>query len=920
MQLIANYSVNYIGNLKYIIYFIWHFILFYWISSLITSNVVFALDKSGNKKSKKEIERIEITGSRIKRIDLETANPVTVFSSEDIVASGMTTLEDLIQNMSSINGSAEGSSINNGSRGFATAALRGLGAGRTLVLINGRRYASSDLNAIPTAIVDRIEITRDGASTIYGSDAIAGVINIITKKHFDGMAFQAQYSQTDKQDGETTLVAATVGTTSEKGNVFFSLQYTDRKAIYQGERDFSACPFFEANGAIICGGSGTIPYGQFVNANFNGHLKDPITGNVRPFDLATDGFNYAKESYLTTPQSVFGINASASYQIESHLTSFIEGGFINRKSNQLLAAEGTFWGPIMPANNPFNPVGEDISVFRRLQETNGRAFSQDFTDYRMVVGLEGLLLERCDWNIALNFTRFIDTRLDEGRVNPERIATLLDTTLCSNDSDCPEVWNITQAGTFTQAMMDYALIPNSPIFQSETRQFLANVSGDLGFELFADTAQFAAGYEHRTEKVKITPDGGAAIGQIFGASSESTKGEYQVDEFYAEIDLPIVSDASWFESVRVTAAMRYSDYDVLSGSEVISKFGLEWIPVEGLLVRSTFSSGFRAPSIVELYAPQTESNLKYTDPCVNYGSGNQSANVKENCQSEGLPSNFSLSTNQSSTLVGGNTNLKPEESKTFTVGFVYSQDIGVSIGLDYYRIEIINGVGTAGTDNVINACWESKNFSSPLCHLIKGPTLTNQAPHSTSKFRSALGTVSGVLLTNTNLSTFETSGYDFDVNYKTHILEGDFFASINGTYMDKYDYLPFDGADLVKIAGKVAADQWDTNLAVFKRLKISLNLNYAMNDWSVFWQTRYQSKGTDLFASNNKLDNIADDVFYHDIQGTYFIFDNTELSLGIKNLLDEEPPYISTYDDMNTIPSSYETAGRYLYVRVNIKF
>lgn len=862
------------------------------------------------------VERIEVTGSRIKRTDLETASPITVFSAADIAATGVSTMEDFIQTIPAINGGAEGSSVNNGSRGFATASLRGLGSGRTLVLINGRRFASGDLNSIPTAYVERVEVLRDGASTIYGSDAIAGVINFITKKNFEGVEFQAQYDQASEGDGEKTLLSLTTGASSDRGNVVLSLQYTERKKILQGDRGFSECPIFERDGEKVCGGSGTIPYGQFFNDNYSGHVKDPETGEVRPFDQAIDGFNYATTSYMVTPQEVFSINGAGRFDITDTLSTFIEGGFTNRKSDQLMAPEGTFWGPTMPASNPYNPVGEDIFVVRRLRETAGRAFTQDFSDYRMVAGLEGVVFEDYDWDVSYNFARFVDARLDEGRVNPDRIDTLLDPALCDADAECPEVWNITEAGTLSQDMIDYAFVPNSPIVRGETRQLQANISGGLfGLELQGGEVMFGAGYEKRWEEYSSTPDGAASIGQIYGVAGEATEGAYSVDELYAEMDFPILSGVAFAESLRFTAAIRYSDFDFLDDSSTNTKFGLEWAPIEGLLLRSTVATGFRAPSVSELYSPQSETNLAYNDPCEGYGTGSQSATVKANCAAEGLPGDFELSSNQSSTITGGSPDLKPEESDSLTVGVVYSHDSGFSIGIDYFDIEITNGIGTAGTDNVVSGCWESANFSSPLCDFVEGPGRTGDAPHSTSPYRTALGPVAGVVLTNANLSTFQTSGVDFDISYKTSIGSGDFGAVLNGTYLDKYNYVPFDGAEKVETAGKVAADQWETTLAVFSQWRTNLTLNYVMDDWSVTWQTRYQSEGEDYFASEDNLDNIADAVFYHDIQGTYFVLENTSLTMGIKNLFDQDAPYITNNQDMNTIPASYDTAGQYWYAR-----
>lgn len=865
-----------------------------------------------------EVERIAVTGSRIKRTDLESASPITVFSSEDLVSSGAVTLEEFIQNVPAITGAAEGSSTNNGSRGYATASLRGLGSGRTLVLINGRRFASGDLNTIPVAYVERVEVLRDGASTSYGSDAIAGVINFITKKDFEGVEVAAQYDVTSEGDGETSSLSITTGMSNDKGNVIFSLQYSNRDDISQGDRSFSDCPIQEGPDGKFCGGSGTNVFGNFSNANYSGYVVDPETDEVRPFNAATDAYNFSTTSYMVTPQEVFAINSAASYEIADDITLFTEGGFTNRKSDQLMAPEGTFWAPKVAADNPFNPVGEDVFVARRLSETRGRAFAQDFSDYRMVVGAEGLLFDEYSWDVAYNYSSYVDTRLDTGRVNPQRIETILSQDLCSADADCPGLWDIFHENTLSQEMIDYAFVDNSPVVKGTTKQFLANISGAVA-ELPAGEMMFAFGVEKRWEQYSNTPDGAAALGQIYSVAADPTSGAYDVEESYLELNVPVLSDLPMVESLNFSAAARYSDFSNLSKSTTNTKFGLEWIPTDGLLVRATKAEGFRAPSITELFSPQVESNLAYSEPCINWGVSTNE-NIRANCAADGLPENFTLSSDQSTSIVGGNPDLKPEESDSFTAGIVYTHDSGFTASLDYFDIKITDGVGTAGTNNVISACYGSADFSDPLCEFMKGSAITEDSPHPTSPNRSILGAISGVLLTNANLGEFNTSGIDFDMSQSFDLSGGTLKLSLNGTYLDKYTYTPLPNATEVSLAGKFGEDQWETNLATYSRIRANTTIGYSANDWAVNWVMHYQSATDDLAGTDNdNLDNVADSVLYHDIQGMYF-YENYTFTLGARNVTDIEAPYTTNNQDMNTIPASYDTAGRYMYAKVVAKF
>jgi iron complex outermembrane receptor protein len=884
-------------------------------STAAISTSAFSAEETGAE----DVERIEVTGSRIKRTDLESASPITVFSAEDLASTGAVTLEEFIQNIPAITGAAEGSSTNNGSRGYATASLRGLGAGRTLVLINGRRFSSQDLNTIPVAYVERVEVLRDGASTSYGSDAIAGVINFITKKDFEGVEITAQYDETSEGDGGTTAISITTGTSSEKGNVVFSLGYTKRNQIMQGDRSFSDCPIRENDDGKFCGGSGTIPYGQFFNDNYDGHVVDPTTGEVRPFEAEIDAFNFSTTSYLVTPQEVFTINAAARYEIADELTLFTEGGFTNRKSDQQMAPEGTFWAPSVPAANPYNPVGEEVFIVRRLRETAGRAFAQDFSDYRMVVGLEGMLFDEYSWDVSYNYSRYVDTRLDTGRVNPERIETLLDPALCDADSDCPEVWDVFHAGTLSEEMINYAFVNNSPVINGTTKQIMANISGDI-MELPAGAAMFAFGVEKRWEDYSRTPDGAASLGQIYSVAGDPTSGAYDLEEAYLEVNVPLVADVPGIESLNFTAAARYSDFSNLSKSSTNTKFGIEWTAIDGLLIRATQAQGFRAPSITELFAPQQETNLAYNEPCIDWGNSDNE-NIRANCAADGLPEDFNLSSDQSTSITGGNPDLSPEESDSFTAGFVYTDDSGFTASVDYFDIEITNGVGTAGTNNVITACYESANFSDPLCEFMKGAVITEDTPHPTAANRSVLGSISGVLLTNANLGQFNTSGVDFDMAQSFEITGGTLRVSLNGTYLNEYSYTPLPGSDEVSLAGKFGEDQWETNLATYSRIRANLTVGYIADDWSINWVSHYQSATDDLAGEegDGNLDNVADSVWYHDIQGSYFL-DNYTFTLGARNVTDIDAPYTTNNQDSNTIPASYDTAGRYMYAKVAVKF
>ncbi len=271
------------------------------------------------------LEEVVVTGSRIRRGDTSSISPMSVLTAEDLSVSGNLTLENFIQDLPAVNGGDFGAGVNNGNPGVASVSLRGLGPNRTLVLVNGKRFASAavdgfvDLNTIPTAIVERIEVLRDGASTVYGTDAIAGVVNIITKTDFEGVNLEFGYDVTDENDGQMYNLSAVFGNSFDRGNFVVGAQVNRRDEIRQGDRAFSECPLFEQDGQILCGGSPTTTPAQFTplgaDADLGGQVLDADGVTVRPFNEATDSFNFAALSYLTTPQDVFSAYAAANYEV-----------------------------------------------------------------------------------------------------------------------------------------------------------------------------------------------------------------------------------------------------------------------------------------------------------------------------------------------------------------------------------------------------------------------------------------------------------------------------------------------------------------------------------------------------------------------------------------------------------------------------
>lgn len=898
------------------------------------------------------MEEIVVTGSRIRRSDASSISPITVMSEADFEASGNLTLENFIQDMPSVNGGDFGTGVNNGNPGHATVSLRGLGPNRTLTLVNGKRFASAsvngyvDLNTIPGAIVERVEVLRDGASTIYGSDAIAGVVNIITKRDFEGVDIDFGYDVTDENDGEQLNLSMVMGTAFDRGNFVLGAQVTKREEIRQGDRGYSACPLFDDGTQTFCGGSPTTTPARFTpqgaDAGVGAQVLDGST--VRAFNQATDSFNYAALSYLTTPQDVFSAYAAANYAlIESSdfgsVEASMELNYSNRESDQLLAPVGTFWSPIVPSTHPNNPFGDAlcasnplctspqaVAVSRRVTESGGRAFTQDVNAWRIGTSLIGELNNGWNWDMSYNVAKWEDAQRDEGRAVRPFIDEMLDPALCAASvNGCPGVWNPFVSDSMTAAQVAFGFVGVNTKEESTLQVFQANLGGDMPVELGGGNIGWAIGYENRFEEAASNPDGGAAVGAIYATPGNTTGGEYRVDEFYGEIVLPILAGAPMAEMLNIEASARWTDVDFLNDSDTVFKIAAEWAPIQDVRFRATFSEGFRAPNISELFLGQQQSAESYTDPCRNYGTNTTlNANTVANCQADGLPADFNLATFQATTLQGGNPNLQPETSETYTFGVVLVPSMidGLAISLDYFNIDIQDAVGSAPTSEVISQCYASPNFTDPLCALIVGPAFpgVDETPSTTAPLRrNANQQLSGILQSQANLATYETSGVDFQVTYGFNTGLGQLDLSAAGTYLNQYDYLPFQGGNLVELAGKFGGDPAFGNPATFAEWQVNYSATLTSDDWGSTLTAKYMGETEDIGALPANLQNTAASVWYFDVHG-YYQFGDLTLSAGVRNLLDEDPPYVTAYDDMNTIQFSYDTQGRYFYTRAQMNF
>lgn len=908
-----------------------------------------AVNAQETEEAAEAVEKIEVTGSRIRRTDIEGANPVTVMSRVDIEKFGITSIGDVLQAIPSA-GSAINTNNNNGGNGTTTINIRGIGSNRTLVLVNGKRWApgltgSVDLNNIPASIIERIEVLKDGASAVYGSDAVAGVVNIITRQDFEGVHASGYVGQYDEGDGNKEQWDIGFGTSNDKGNVYFNISYVEEEPTLAGDREISSVPTFGTPEGF--GGSSAPPQGRFwtfdqADNGFN--EQGDGNGGLEPWVEPDSRFNFAPFNYLSTPQERTNIYTQARYELTDNLSVNVTGFYGNRKSEQALAPTPLFIGTAfgdsgftLDADNPFNPYGVDVSTDqsvldadpnaremflfgRRMMEAGFRSFRQNVDQFQFNGGFDGVI-EFADreffWDANYTYADITQNTSTDGLLNMDRVAQAIgDPADCTGECTPLNLFggapNVIGEGTITQEMLDYITFTAQDELNSSLESYSANISGEI-LELPAGYLAFAAGYEKRWQSGYDQPDAIIAAGITSGNARQPTSGAFDVEEVYLELAVPLLSDMPGVEQLDLELATRYSDYSNF-GDTTNSKVGLKWRINDDLLVRGTWSEAFRAPSLDELFSGNSDSFAPLTDPCNGGAAGNPDL---PGCA--GIPATYEQPNTQIRTTVGGNADLEAEEAESFTYGFVYSPEAveGLSITFDIFDIEVDNAVSSVGAQTILNACAQT---GVNLCSLIE---------------RGAGGNVVDLFNGQVNLGGQTTSGFDYNVAYNFETEYGDFRINWDGTYVDERTTIVIDPVTNTSTEFNDAGLAGDRD--VVPRLRTNLAVTWAYDDWTANWLVRFIGHTTEECSiDGDTLDqqlcsdpseelggdsfNELEDMAYHDVSLGYAVNDNLRITLGVNNLFDTDPEVSYSTFANSFDPSMYEIPGQFFYSRVNVNF
>ncbi len=694
-------------------------------SSLVISSQVNAAE------AEVSVERIEVTGSRINRTDVETASPVTVISSEFIAQSGYSSVEEILSAQPTAAGMNLGATTNNGSGGSATVNLRGMGAQRTLVLLNGRRMVSSgtgadsavDLNTIPVAMIKNIEILKDGASAVYGSDAIAGVVNIITKKDFVGTELTVDGSQTDKGDGTSKGISILHGLELGEGNLVLGLQYSDRGEIIQSDRDF-----------VEPGQSSFIPGGSI------GGLVPNEDGSFKKRDTSYD---YTDDSYAQTPNELLSFFTAFNTELDGDTELSVNFMYTRRESNQQMAPQpatldletsqidSTYLDSIQDTYDELNSeiadpgdhyaIDDTINYRRRMTDAGPRIFEQETDTYRASIGLKGYLENDAVWDISATYGR----NDAKDRVQNSIHAGNMEKSIYQDQS----LW-------FSGDPIERDILLSQGIIYTEN-----NEGGNEQFTLAAGYSGvtegdigYAVGFETRHESGYYTPDQVTQDGESTAAQQDATDGNYSVQSVYGEVSVPVT------DQLTVEAATRYDEYSTFGG-EMTWKLGATYRFSDSFMVRSVAATGFRAPNVSELYGGNSGSFDYLSDPW-----GNEvDQQIKVNYTSDA--------------------NLQPEESESFTFGAVWEVADGLSTTIDYWKFDITNAISRVDVQKELNACFDGVQISCDAINV----TIDGDLSEMTSQL--------------TNIGSQKTSGIDWNVSY-THDL---FKVVLDTTYLIEFE-------------------------------------------------------------------------------------------------------------------------------------
>ncbi|HEY8003334.1 MAG TPA: TonB-dependent receptor [Phenylobacterium sp.] len=973
-----------------------------------------------------EVSKIVVTGTRIPTPNLTSVAPVTSVTSADIKAQGVARVEDLLNSLPQ-SFAAQGSNVSNGSNGTATVNLRGLGSARTLVLIDGKRLmagnptsaitaVAADLNFIPTALVERVDILTGGASAVYGADAVAGVVNFIMNRNFEGVRIDAQYSiyqhsqhEGGVQDvvraarakaavpdnfivpgdftggeGDTETIVLGVNAPDGKGNVTAYATHVQINAVLASNYDYTACTLnsgvtFLAAG---CGGSGTA-----FPTRFGSFIVDPSgPGNTFRARTGNDVYNFSPTNYLARPDQRYGMGAFAHYEVNPHFQAYADLMFMDDTSTAQIAPGGIFAssgpGPggtfAVNCDNPFMSAQEagllcgaaagtatnvNVAVARRNVEGGGRLSIFEHQEQRYVVGLKGDLAADWSYDAYIQYGKttlsaeqdanFLTSRINRSLIAKRNAAgqIVCQSVIDGSDPACIPI-NYFQLGGVTTAALNYLQAPTFSSGNIIEQVASANVVGSLPDNFKSpwanDKVGVSVGAEYRREHLDSKSDVPQATGDVNGngAAKPPVNGGYDVYELFGEARIPLIQDQPWAKDITAEVAYRYSDYSN-AGTTNTYKVSGDWTIIDGFRLRAGYNRAVRAPNVVELFSPQNVVLDGTVDPCAGLAASNP---LVQRCATL-----FNLTTAQVLALepdpasqyngqTGGNPNLKPEKSDTYTVGLVWQPSFlpGSNLTVDWFDIKVNDYISNVGANVIINGCVNGTN--PDFCALVHRDAI--------GSIRSTQGFVKDTVI---NQGALHTSGVDVSAGYHTGLDTfgisnmGSISANFVGTWLDKLETTVLNGEPAIDCAGfygstcSTLGGTANPNPEWRHKLRVTWNTPFEYGwfgglglsaQWRYFASVDVDGTSSQpaLKAAVAPTDAKLGARSYLDLLATFKVKDNYSFRLGVNNVLDQDPPLAGSGGgafpsncpagacNQNVYAQMYDTLGRYFFVGLTADF
>jgi len=877
-------------------------------SLLVFAPTSFAADEVSN--ADEEIERISVTGSRIKRVDLEGASPVTIIKSEDLLKAGFTTIGDALRDSNLNAFGSWGGGSNNSWSSQSTVQLKGASSEHTLVLLDGQRLSKSpvlnggaaNLNVIPMAAVERIEILTDGASAIYGSDAIAGVINIIIKKDFQGLQFDFHKEEPDLTGGDQNRISFTAGMSSDKGNLVFSMEHYQQSGVMLNDRWYTRPVLLEGGdagefqdyanlsptGRVLRGGaadnwvwSAPVDDCSFYGDDFKGSLTD----NDYPGDTLC-AYDYSNAAALIGKSKRDNTLIHYTYELSDSINLTARAFWAKNETQDVSApVPGSI---AIPQGLPERTL-DDGTVLKALSadpyagmsyrfDTAGQRIAEHHDSvYDYLFALEGSE-ESFDWNISANYSSYTNFTWGTGYL----LGGAIDELVGSVDEDSGEFvgWDPRD--------------PSQELPQGATANYdkrkaydSLNIIGGVSFEpveLPAGVLGVYVGASYMEESLDSKVDALAEAGLIVGGNGGSGgKGERDITSAFFEMVIPVL------EGLEVNLAGRYDDYSDF-GSTFNPQASVSYRPIESLLLRASMGQGFRAPTLSDLYMGTSEGFLD----TVNYVQCQALGEDIDSCEREETIAVRS----------GGNLLLQPEESESVSMGLVWDISDNFDISIDYWQLDTEQMIDTIHQDEIVytQAVLNAQGQGGQVGDIYPGSSVTFLGN----------GRIDHVVAPTSNIGVTEREGIDMNFGAQFETGYGDFGASLNVskflTYKDSY----LDNGELVVSNDRLGEEDYPD-------LRVNVNLDWSMDDHTVTYFSSYTSaQDMDVYADETETNFFEIESYMtHNISYSYSTPWNSNIAVGANNFTDEEPVF-DKYGGYNG--SLYSPYGRTYYVTFSQSF